>query len=320
MNVRRLAAVLVGSVLALGAVSCTRVPKQRTVVVFNLLSHPILDASVRGIKTGLQRAGFGPERLTVRDVNANGEMDKLAAFAQEIVQSHPDIIVPVSTPVSQAVYAAAPASQRIVYSTVTNPADIGAPAGAANLTGVSDAVNYAANIDLIFELFPRTRTVGMIYNAGERNSQFGVDQVRAIAAARGFTLRLATVARTDEVADAARALLRQVDVFYVGSDNTVVSALAGLLSVARDRRIPVIASDAGSVEGGALAAVSVDYDKLGERVGAMVAELLTSGSTPNTVAPVRFLGDVLLVNRGAAQRIGYTFPDSVVQRAGRVLQ
>ena len=53
MNVRRLAAVLVGSVLALGAVSCTRAPKQRTVVVFNLLSHPILDASVRGIKTGL---------------------------------------------------------------------------------------------------------------------------------------------------------------------------------------------------------------------------------------------------------------------------
>ena len=293
--------------------------RKPTVALYNLVSHPILDASVTGIKAGLTDAGYPLGTIQLREVSANGEMAKLDAIARELLSTRPDVIVPISTPVTQAVVNAAPPQQNIVFSTVTNPADVGMTQKPRNLTGVSDAVNYQANIDLIFELFPEARTLGMMYNAGEVNSQYGVDAVKAIAGARGFGLELAVVTSTNQVADAAQALVQKVDVFYVGSDNTVVGGLAGLLKVADDARKPVIASDSGSVAEGALAAVSVDYEAVGRRAGELVAQVLRSGAAAGTIDNLTILGDSLLLNDAAAARLGFTFPRAVRARAARVV-
>jgi putative tryptophan/tyrosine transport system substrate-binding protein len=314
-----LLAALCGGVVLSGCGGAGRNQAAPNVAIFNLLSHPILDSSIAGIRAGLAEAGYSGDRIRITEVNANGEMDKLSAFAREIVASKPAIIVPVSTPVAQAVLKEAPAQQQVVFSTVTNPADIGMDRKPANATGVSDLVNYAANLDLIRQLFPHARRIGMIYNAGERNSQFGVDAVKRLAPERGFELRLATVSKSDEVVNALRGLLESVDVIYVGSDNTVVSAIEGLTKTAYDRKVPVVASDVGSVTGGALAAVSVDYRALGRKVGEIVAGLLKSGANAGSVAPVGFLGDALILNESAAARLGIQFPDSLRQRAAQVI-
>jgi putative tryptophan/tyrosine transport system substrate-binding protein len=306
--------------VVLSVSACRSGDARPTVAIFNLLSHPILDESVEGIKEGLRAAGYDEQTLRIIDVNANGEMDKLDAYAREILQTDPDIIVPVSTPVAQAVIGAAPPTQRIVFSTVTNPSDIGVDAHPANVTGVSDAVNYAANLDLIHVLFPSARTLGVVYNPSERNSQFGVEQVRELVAERGLAIQVASVSRSDEVADAVRSLLGKIDVIYVGSDNTVVSALPAVVSVSAEGRVPVIASDAGSVEQGALAAVSVNYRQLGRRVGAIVAELLNSGGSPGSVPVEAFLGNSLLLNAKAAAATGYVFSDSLLQAAAVVVR
>jgi putative ABC transport system substrate-binding protein len=294
-------------------------PEKPEVVIYNLLSHPILNASVDGIKAGLVDEGFGEDAVHVTVVSANGEMDKLNALAREVLAGHPAVVVPVSTPVTQAVLAEASPDQNIVFSTVTNPLDVGMDKDSPNLTGVSDAVNYAANIDLLFELAPKTKVVGMVYNAGEPNSVFGVEAVRGLAAERGFTLKLATVANSGEVADATRTLIGVVDAIYVGSDNTVVSALDSLLKVAYERNIPVIASDFGSVQSGAVAAVSVDYDKVGRAVAPLVARVLRDHVRAGTLDNVVIHGDTLILNEGSANRIGLKIPEAVRARASTVL-
>src|SRR6056297_106688 len=152
-----------------------------TVAIFNLLSHPILDASVKGIKEGLADNGYGAGEIRLMEVNANGETDKLNTFALELLSARPDVIVPVSTPVTQAVAKVADPEQAIVYSTVTNPADVGMQNEPANMTGVSDVVNYAANLDLIQTVLPGARSLGVIYNSGERIPQYGVEQTRKLA-------------------------------------------------------------------------------------------------------------------------------------------
>ena len=289
------------------------------VAIFNLVSHPILDQSVAGIKAELADRGYSDDNIRFVEVNANGQMELLNAFAQELLASNPDVIVPVSTPVTQAVVQVAGQEQAIVYSTVTNPDDVGMADNPANMTGVSDAVNYEANIDLIQELFPQASSIGIIYNAGERNSQFGVDRVREIVEGRNLTLALVTVSTSGEVADAAQSLSEVVDVFYIGSDNTVVSALASVLSVARERRLPVIASDVGSVEKGALAAVSVNYERVGREAGRLIARILDTGIAPGEIEPVFVRGDGLVLNTEAAEALNFEFPGAVRERAERVL-
>jgi putative ABC transport system substrate-binding protein len=181
-------------------------------------------------------------------------------------------------------------------------------------------VNYEANFDLIFELFPSTKVIGVPYNAGERNSQFGVEQIKKLAEKRGVTLKLVSVANSQEVIDAVRSLTEQVDLIYVGSDNTVVSAIAGLTKVAYERGKPVIASDSGSVQDGALAAVSVDYVQVGRKAGQLVADVLRTHKTPGEIEPVRYLGNSLLLNAKAASVLKYEFSASVKVRAKKIIE
>lgn len=297
--------------------TATEKPK---VAIFNLLSHPILNDSIMGIKAGLADEGYGADSIQIIEVNANGEMDKLNAFAKELLAAEPSVIVPVSTPVTQAVFKEAAATQKIIFSTVTNPSDVGMEQRPANMTGVCDRVNYKASFDLIFELFTKTKTIGVIYNAGERNSQFGVDEVKRLAERRAVKLKFVTVAQSQEVVDAARSLIGNVDAIYVGSDNTVAAAMAGLTRVAHEAHVPVIASDSGSVKDGALAAVSVDYEMLGRRVGEMVAQVLRTGQMPGSNSPVIFTGDKLMLNEKAAALIDYQFPRAVRERAQEVIR
>ena len=324
MNSRKLLIMVILLALAAGGIfltfKTTGKSHKTTVAIFNLMSHPILDASATGVKEGLAAAGYGSDQLNIVEVNANGEMDKLNAFAIELLAAHPDVIVPISTPVTQAVFKEASKSQHIVFSTVTNPNDVGMNQNPSNMTGVCDSVNYESNFDLIFELFPNVKTIGIIYNAGESNSQYGVLQIQSLAKRRGIELKLVTVSQTQEVADAARSLIGSVDVFYVGSDNTVVAAMAALTKVAYEKNVPVLASDLGSVQEGALAAVSVDYTKLGRRAGALAAQVLKTGELPKDHSPVMFLGDQLVLNEKAAKQLHYDFPVAVRDRANDIVR
>ncbi len=291
-----------------------------TVAIYNLVSHPILDASVDGIKAGLAERGYSGDAIHYIEVNANGQMEMLNAFAQELLAADPAVIVPVSTPITQAVVEVADAGQAVVFSTVTNPDDVGMSDQPPNMTGVSDAVNYEANIDLIQELFPESRNIGVVYNPGERNSQFGVERTSEVLSARSLTVLSAVVSGSGEVGDATRSLVDRVDVIYVGSDNTVVSGLDALLSVASQSNVPVIASDAGSVERGALAAVSVDYERVGREAGFIVATVLDRGLLPGEIEPVVVRGDALILNLGTAESLGIEIPDEIRSSAVRVVR
>lgn len=125
---------------------------------------------------------------------------------------------------------------------------------------------------------------------------------------------------SDEVVAAVRTLSSRADVLYIGSDNTVASAIDGVIAAARHLRLPVIASDAGSVEKGAIAAVSVDYRKLGLSTGILAADVLRSSKPVSAFPNILFKGDLLVINPAAAEAIGFPIPHTVRARAQRVIQ
>ena len=160
--------------------------------------------------------------------------------------------------------------------------------------------------------------MGIVYSAGEVNSQIQVDLARSAAEELGLQIEEATVTNSSEVQQATESL--DVDAYYVPTDNTVVSALEALMQVAESRSLPVIAAEGDSVERGALATYGLDYERLGYQTGEMAVQVLTEGADPAEM-PVETLSELsLILNGGTAERIGLELPAELVESADTVFE
>jgi putative tryptophan/tyrosine transport system substrate-binding protein len=125
------------------------------------------------------------------------------------------------------------------------------------------------------------------------------------------------VSNSSEGQQAAQSL--DVDAFYVPTDNNVVSSLASLIGVAESKKIPVIASDAASVEGGALATEGINYEDLGYQTGLMAVKVLKGGDPASM--PIETASELeIVMNKGAAERMGVEIPKAMLDSADRVIE
>src|SRR5699024_2425335 len=129
-----------------------------------------------------------------------------------------------------------------------------------NITGVVDLhpEGIEKTVDFIDTYF-EDATVGMIYNAGEQNSVTQIEAVKEITEGTSLTVVERTVANSSEVQQAATSLVEDADVFYIITDNTVVSALDSVIGVTNDHDIPLMVGEPDSVAKGGFATYGIDY-------------------------------------------------------------
>ena len=135
----------------------------------------------------------------------------------------------------------------------------------------------------------------------------------------GLTLVEATAATTAEVLQAAQSLVGRVDAIYVPTDNTVVAAIESVVLVSEQARLPLIAGEDQSVENGALATIGIDYYQLGRQT-ADIAHRVLQGEDPAEIS-IEYQSEMTVVlNLGAARRIGLTIPEAVLAQAARIIE
>jgi putative ABC transport system substrate-binding protein len=317
-SIRLPAALALGLGLA-GAAAAQEV----TVAVTAIVEHPALDAVRQGVQDELAAQGYqAGDNLDFQFESAQGNPATAAQIAQKFVGEAPDVIVPISTPSAQAVVAATK-DIPIVFTAVTDPlgaklvTSLEQPGG--NVTGVSDLSPVAAHLDLIKEITPDVRTLGVIYNPGEANSMTLLDLLKQEAPARDLEIVEAAAPRSSDVQAAAQSLVGRVEAIYVPTDNTVVTALEAIVGVGIDNQLPVYAGDTDSVPRGALAAIGFDYYDVGIQTGKIVARVL-NGEEPGDIAVQSIETTELHVNPGAAERMGVTLPEAVIARAKTVVE
>jgi len=307
------------TILLAGVLAICLIPtsSQRVVRLVTYVDHPVLNTIQTSFKKHLDELS-GSGTVQILESNANGRAETLPDLARQVLGQKPAVLLTLSTPVTQAVMRLADSDQPLVFTFVTNPSDLGDELTRTNSSGLSDAVNYSANVELLREVFGPDVTIGMIYNPTEANSVFGIQAVENVI--KGSTTKLVKVTVTSEsdIPMAAAQLAGVVRVIYVGGDNTVVGAIPALLRAAVEKKVPVFASDVGSIEAGAVAGVSVDYEKLGRQTAEMVNKVL-GGIAPRSIPRVVLAGDMLIVNSGAAKRFGVTLPDAVLKRVVRTI-
>ncbi|NLZ11192.1 MAG: ABC transporter substrate-binding protein [Alcaligenaceae bacterium] len=313
---------LVGALLALSC-AVPVVAMAQSVAVTSIVEHPALDALKDGVKDALEKAGFTEEKgLKWAYETAQGNNAIAAQIARKFIGDKPDVIVAIATPTAQAVVAATKTIP-VVYAAVTDPVEAQLvptlEASGTNVTGVSDMLDLTRQVELIRQVVPDAKTVGMVYNPGEANSAVVVRQLRELLPTFGMTLVEVSAPRTVDVGAAARSLIGRADVIYTSTDNNVVSAYEALVKVGNDADIPLVASDPDSVKRGAIAALGINYYDLGLQTGAMVIDVL-NGKVPGEMPSQMGKTVELHVNLDAAAKQGVTLSPELVKSAANVIQ
>lgn len=294
------------------------------VAVSQFVEHPSLDAVQEGLKDELGEAGYTDgENLRWELESAQSNPATATQIAQKYAGASPSVIVAIATPSAQSAVSEA-GNVPVIFSAVTDPLAAGLvdtvekPGGL--VSGVSDLSPVKDHLDLMKEVLPEAKTIGVIYSAGEDNSVSLVKLVKENAEASGFDqVQEATVASSSEVATAARSLIGSVDAIYVPTDNTVVSAFESVVQVGQENDVPVFSGDTDSVERGAIASLGFNYYDIGTQTGEMVVKVL-KGTKPGDL-PVEFANILRLhVNPAAAESMGVTLPESVLERADETVQ
>ena len=312
--------------LALGVMGCggdkKEAPKKAEKVnvgIVQLVEHAALDAANKGFVEGLASKGYKEGQNIAYDrQNAQADQSNLQNIAHRFVNNKVNLICAIATPAAQTV-ANVPSDIPIVATAVTDyktaklVKDNAKPG--TNVTGTTDMNPVEQQLDLLLKLVPNAKSVGTIYCSSEVNSQLQIEILKKAAAAKGVTVKEATVSHVNDIQQAARSLVGKVQAIYVPTDNVLASAMPTLISVTEEAKLPVICGEGGMVKAGGMATLGVDYYKLGFQAGEMAADILSGKSKPADMGIQAQKEFKAMVNLKEAEKIGLKVPEDVLKGA-----
>ena len=279
-NILIIAAVLMGT--GLWWKNSSSQPELPIIGVIQVIEHPALDQTRKGILDELEAQGFkDKQKISWCYESAQGNPALATQIAQKFIGQKASVIIAIPTTVSQAALQAIKQSGRnipLVFASVTNPitaklleSDKKPEKG---VTGVSNYVSVKKQFDYFKKLLPNMTRLGVVYNPGETNSVTLNDEMIKAGKDIGIEIVFATASRTSDVSTATQSLLDKVDAIFINNDNTALASFDSVVATAKLQNIPVFVSDVDCLSKGALAALGADQYALGRQVGKMVAKIL----------------------------------------------
>ena len=297
-------------------------PAKVLIGVSKIVSHPALDAVVKGLQDELAAAKVN---ATYDVQNANGDINAAASIATKFQSEKVALAVGVATPTSQALVNNLKGIP-IVFAAVTDPVKAGLVSslkkGDKNVTGVSDMTPVKQQIELLLKI-KKVKRLGHIYTSSEENAVVLAGIVKQACKDLGIEFVETTVSKSSEVKQAVQAIIRRVDALYISTDNTVVSAMSSVSDVAMKARVPIMSADPSSAENyPVLAAWGFDYYKMGRATGKLVVQIL-KGKKPEQI-PTQFMtrtSDIdLLINMDVARKLGLVIPKDILKSANKIVE
>lgn len=255
--------------------------KKVKIGIAKIVQHVALDDIERGVIDAIKDAGIDADYDLQ---NANGDVGTAAQIANQFKAEKVDVAVALATAIK---------TTPVVFGTVTDPVGAGLVStvehGQRNVTGMSDAIPTEQHIKL-FKEAAGIKTLGYIYTSNEDNSASALSLVEKGCKEAGINLVTQSITKSDEVKQAAEAIVNRVDGIYLSTDNTVFSAIASLVNVFGKAKKPIFSGDVTAAkEGGIFMASGFNYYKAGRATGEMVVKIL-KGAKPASL-PVKFMTD-----------------------------
>ncbi len=287
--------------------------------ISKLLAHPALDAIEQGIKDYLDSTGY---EFEYDCQNANGEVAACSQIAQVFSNEKTDLNIGIATAPAQAL-ANICEDTPLIFSSVTDPSVAGLVGeGITGIAGVSDMVPVKAQLELIREIVPDIKSLGMLYTSSEANGIVLMEAMEKEAGEAGIELVTAAVANSSEVRMAAESIIDRVDAVYVATDNTVVSAITALSDVCMAHKIPLFSADTTSSYGTeVLLAGGFDYYASGVLTGQIVERYL-KGEALEDIGTLYLDQESLEIylNLDVAKALGLDISENIISSAHTIIE
>lgn len=227
-------------------------------------------------------------------------------------------MIGIATPAAQAL-ANTTSEIPIVLGAITDPVSAGLvkndqqPGG--NITGVSDKSPVDAQFELVKEILPESKKVGILYASSEENSKYQVEEAKKIAENQGWSVKTYAVPSSNEIAQTVQVMTSEVDFIYIPTDNTIANAMQTVVNEANKSKTPIIPSVDTMVEQGGLATVGINQFDLGIQTGKMAADILSGKAKPATTPIYTFKTGDIIINEKQAAKLGISIPENIKSKA-----
>ena len=282
--------------------------------IVQLVQHEALDAATQGFQDKLKElveADGGSVEFDPQ--NASGESANCTTIVNGFVSEGVDLIMANATAALQAAQAGT-SDIPILGTSVT---DYGTALGVSdwtgktgtNISGTTDLAPLDGQADMLKELFPDAKNVGLLYCSAEPNSKYQIDTIKPMLEEKGYTCEEFAFADSNDVASVTTSACAASDVIYIPTDNTAASCTEAIRNVVVPAKTPVVAGEQGICSGCGVATLSIDYHQLGEVTGEMAYDILVKGEDPATME-IKYAPDTTkMYNADICQELGITPPD-----------
>ena len=268
-----LAPLLVVGILLISLISLHQLKADKKKDVFRIgisqfITHQSLDATREGFVDELAKQGYVEGKNIEIDLqNAQGEQRNLKTISQQLAESS-DVVLAIATPSAQSL-ANTTQTTPVIFSAVTDPVSAKLvesrehPGG--NVTGTSDQSSDAIStqINLIKEVLPKAKTIGILYTQSEPNSVVQKDEAKRLLEEKGFTVVEKTILDSNNAKAAAESLMAEVDMVFVPTDNIISSTMETVKQVSIKHKVPVFGGSTEMIAVGGLYNYGTNYEELG---------------------------------------------------------
>ena len=293
--------------------------------VFRLgvLQLSAVDSNFPAFSLGLRDLGYiEGKNLVIEHRAADGNAERLAGLAVELVQRKPDVILALGgdvAPIAQRATRSVP----IVMVTSADPVKGGLVASLArpggNVTGVTllSADLAAKRIQLLKEAVPTISRVGVIWNPDHADDE--LHETQTAARTVGIQIQSLEVRGAADFEGAFQAAVKgRVEALIVVSSRQMSLNRVRILEFAGRNKLPLVCGWGPWAQGGALFSYGPDVNLLVLGAASYVDKIL-KGAKPADLPveqPTKF---ELVINLKTAKTLGLTIPSTLLLRADSVI-
>ena len=286
-----------------------------TIGICQQMEHEALDQATQGLKTPATEL-FGEGNVEFDEQNAQGEQAMCSTIINNFVSSDVDLILANATlPLQTA--AQATADIPILGTSITDYAtalgiDDWTGATGVNISGTSDLAPIDQQEDMLKELLPDTKKVGILYCSAEPNSQYQAQLFEKALDEHGIAYEEYTAADSNEIQTVVNSAIETCDALYIPTDNTMASNTQIVNNICMPAKVPVIAGEQGICAGCGIATLSISYYDIGYTAGEMAYQVLVEGEDISTMEIQTAPEVTKMYNPTICEELGIEIPDDYV--------